>query len=182
MSARSIAQKYAKALFDEALSQGNFERTAAELDTLRDVARLQPEMVQFLHSPEVHTEEKLEFVSRVFASRVQPLAYNFLRLVIEKGRVQLLGPITEAFKELVDEHEGILHAKVVTAVPLRGEQERRLLAELGRITRKRVAVEKTVDPAILGGVVVHLGNKIIDRSLRRGLRDISERLMQVEIG
>jgi len=182
VSASAVAQKYARALFDQSLVEGTLERVAADLHSLGGLGESTPELGDFLGSPEVLTEQKRDLVTSVLGTRVQPLVLHFLHLLIDKSRVNYLPEMCEAFRDLVDEHEGVLHSRVVTAVPLGADQERRLKAELDRITGKRVVIETAVEPLILGGVIVHLGNKIIDRSLLRGLRDISESLLHTEVG
>jgi F-type H+-transporting ATPase subunit delta len=181
MAQTAVALKYAKALFDTALESGKLPEVTRDADFLRQLREEDPAFLNFLISPEVLTDQKMEFVKTVFEPRLDPLTVNFIRLLIDKGRIDHLPPMRQEFDRLQEEHQGKLKAQVMTAVPLSGEQESRLKVQLDRITGKNVEIEKQVDPAILGGVVVHLGNKIIDRSLRNGLRQLEESLLRVEI-
>ena len=181
MANTAVALKYAKALFDTALEDGKLAEITRDADFLRQLREEDPAFVNFLVSPEVLTEQKMEFVKTVFEPRLDLLTVNFIRLLIEKGRIEHLPEIRKEFDRLQEEHQGRLRAQVMTAVPLSGEQESRLKQQLDRITGKNTEIEKQVDPAILGGVVVHLGNTIIDRSLRYGLRQLEESLLRTEI-
>jgi len=181
MAQTAVALKYAKALFDTALESGKLEVVTRDANFVRELREEDPAFLNFLISPEVLTEQKLEFVKTVFEPRLDPLTVNFIRLLIEKGRIDHLPGMREEFDRLQEEHQGRLKAQIMTAVPLSGEQESRLKVQLDRITGKNVEIEKQVDPAMIGGVVVHLGNTIIDRSLRYGLRQLEETLLRTEI-
>jgi F-type H+-transporting ATPase subunit delta len=173
MPAQGVALKYARALFDEARVRGNLPRVTADMEALRNLGTEDRAFLDFLLSPEVATESKVAFVGAVFAARVDPVVADFLHLLVDKARIALLPEITAAFRRLVEEDQGILRARLHTAVPLAADQEARLKRDLDRLTGKQVLLEKTVDSSVLGGVIVHLGNRIIDRSLRRGLEKMA---------
>jgi len=177
----TVALKYARAVFDSALEEGSTDPVGADLASLRALEKDDPAFLNYLLSPEVLTESKLAFVEKVFRPRVAPLVDRLLRLLVEKARIGFLPVICEEYQRLAEEHRGVLRAQVLSAVPLSGGQEATLKAELDRITGKNVVLEKKVDPSVLGGVVVHLGNQIIDRSLRNGIRRLREGLMHVEV-
>jgi F-type H+-transporting ATPase subunit delta len=169
MARRGVALKYARALFAESRERGSLARVTADMEALRSLPSEDRAFLDFLVSPQVLTETKLVFVEAVFAPRTERLVADFLRLLVDKGRIGLLPEITAAFRQLIEEDQGILRARVETAVPLGADQEARLKRDLDHLTGKQVLLEKAVDPSVLGGVIVYLGNKIIDRSLRRGL-------------
>ena len=177
----AVSHKYARALFDEAVERGVAQRVSDDLVSLLELEEEEPAFLTFLLSPEVSEKQKIEFLRTVFGPRVDPLVVDFLHLLVEKGRMPFLASICRDYQGLFEEHQGLLRAKVLTAVPLDADRERRLKSELDRVTGKNVVLEKKVDPSILGGVVVHLGNKIIDRSLRRGLRELGRSLLRVEV-
>jgi F-type H+-transporting ATPase subunit delta len=181
MSATAVAHKYAKALFEEARERERIDRVAADLRSLSDLQKEDPSFHDFLVSPEVLTENKRRFLDTVFRPRMDSLSVDFLHLVVEKGRIDVLPEIWREFDALVEEYRGVLRAQVLSAVPLTPDQEGRLKARLDRLTGKNVVVEKRIDPEVLGGVVVHLGNQILDGSLRQGLDEIRRRLLLVEV-
>jgi F-type H+-transporting ATPase subunit delta len=177
----TVAHKYARAVFDSALEDGNADAVGEDLVSLHRLERDDPAFLGYLISPEVLTEHKLEFVERVFRPRVSPLTAHLLRLLVEKARIGFLSVICEEYRRLAEEHRGILRAEVRSAVPLSPEQDEALKAELNRISGKNVVLEKRVDASVLAGVIVHLGNQIIDRSLRHGIRRLRDGLMHVEV-
>jgi F-type H+-transporting ATPase subunit delta len=176
-----VSHKYARAMFDESVERGLTQKVADDLQALMDLRGEDPAFLNFLNSPEVLTEHKTEFIRSVFGSRLDRLTTDFLHLLVEKGRINFLPEICRDFAHLTEEHQGLLRAQVTSAVPLDAEQEGRLARELARVTGKKVVLEKKVDPSILGGVVVHLGTKIVDRSLRRGLKELAHNLLHVEV-
>jgi len=109
------------------------------------------------------------------------MTLRFLELLIDKKRIAILPEIVEVFDRLMEEHRGVLRAQVYTAIALTSEAERRLKSGLDRLTGKNVMLEKRIDPYVLGGVVVHLGNRILDGSLRNGLSILSETLHRAEV-
>ena len=180
----TVAHKYARALFDAALEEGKLDRLADDVGALRALSRVQAReeaVGRFLISPEIPTEQKIEFLRNVFGPRLDALTVNFLVLLVEKKRIDAYNAITEDFLRMVEEHRGLLRAAVVSAIPLSGEQERRLKTQLDRMTGKNVILEKRVDPGVLGGVEVHLGNRILDGSLRHGLKLLRESLARTEV-
>lgn len=181
MMSSGLPRRYAKALFDAAREDGVLDRVEADMRALGELKVEDPAFHHFLYSPEVLTESKIEFIEAVFGPRVQVLVMNLMRLLIERGRIGLMNGITEAFRELAEEYHGILRARVVTAVPLEGEQQARLKREMDRLTGKDVRLETVVDPSVIGGVVVHLGDRIVDGSLRFGLKKIGASLYRTEV-
>ncbi len=181
MQTGAIADKYAKALFAAAQDAGRVQKVAADMASLLRLRDEDPAFLNFLVSPEVGPEHKTAFILTVFGPRLDPLAVNFLRLLIDKGRIKLLAHTCGEFRRLTEEYRGLMRARVVSAAALDGEQEARIKRELDRITGKDVILDRHVDPALLGGVVVHLGTKIIDRSLRRGLKELSDSLLRAEL-
>lgn len=181
MRETAVAHKYVRALFDSAREEGTLDRVAGDMDSLGRLEIEDASFMGFLVSPEVPTEQKVEFLQTVFGPRLSALVVNFLRLLVDKTRIDLLPEMCREFAELFEAHQGIQRARVLTAVPLTGDQEARLKAELDRLTGKKVVLEKRVDRDILGGVVVHLGNTIIDRSLRHGIKRMRESLLRAEV-
>jgi F-type H+-transporting ATPase subunit delta len=180
----TVAHKYARALFNAALEEGNLDRVADDMAGLLDLTRSRSQegnFARFLVSPEVSTEEKIAFLRRVFGPRLDPMTVNFIILLLEKKRILAFLEVSEVFTRMVEEHRGILKARVVSVIPLSGDQERRLKTRLDFLTGKNVVLEQRVDSEVLGGVEVHLGNRILDGSLRQGLKRLRETLQRTEV-
>ena len=177
----SVAYKYARALFEASEEEGSLDRVGLDLAGLGKLEETDPAYLRFLVSPRMLTEHKLEFLRAVFGSRVAPMTLHFLELLIEKKRIDILPDIVNAFDKLMEEHRSVLRAQVYSAVALTPDAERRLKSGLDRLTGKNIMLEKRIDPHVLGGLVVHLGTRILDGSLRNGLRILSENLHRAEV-
>ena len=181
MRRTTIALKYARALLEASLEEGALDRVAADMTELGRLEAADPAYHRFLVSPTVLTEHKLEFLNTVFGPRVAPLTLHLLLILLEKGRIDILPEIVKSFEDLVEEHQGLLRARVWSAVALSAEAKNRLKAGLDRLTGKNVVLETRVDSYVLGGLVVHLGTRILDGSLRNGLRTLREQLHRAEV-
>jgi F-type H+-transporting ATPase subunit delta len=108
------------------------------------------------------------------ASKAEASLANFLRLLTERGRIQYLGVIAEAFQELMDEELGVVRAKVKTAVPLSDSMKEKMKEILSEVTGKQVALVTEEDPDIIGGVVAYVGDMVWDGSIRSQLDGFKE--------
>jgi F-type H+-transporting ATPase subunit delta len=172
----ALARKYAKALFDAAASRNAVDPVVDGMESLRSLEVEDAAFQRFLISPEVRMDHKLEFLEAVFRPRVHELVAGLLRLLVEKGRIAILPDLLEEFRILAEEARGIVRIQVETALPLADDQAGRLREELESLSGKQVILEKKTNRALLGGIVVHYHDKILDRSVRRGLKNLSEAL------
>ncbi|MBV9948131.1 MAG: ATP synthase F1 subunit delta [Myxococcales bacterium] len=175
MSVSVVARRYAQALLELGLEQGNVERIADELDTVAGAWRVSADLRNVIENPLVPHEAKravvTELTEQIGASAT---TRNALLLLVDRRRTKTLPYIARTLRELADARRGVLRAEVTTAVALGDGYYARLQAQLERMTGKRVVVDRTVDPAILGGVVTRLGDRIIDGSLRTRLESLRD--------
>ncbi len=175
----TAARRYAEAAFEIAREHEAFDEWSASLHALagaleeRDVARV-------LESTRVPEAEKERLLAAAAGDGVVPLAWNLGRLLIRKQRVDLLPDIADLFDELVNEARGIVRARVTTAVALDDQERQRVEQRLSTITGKRVVVQEQVDPAILGGMVARIGDRLIDGSTRSRLLALRKSLEGAE--
>ena len=174
---RTIAQHYADALADVAISQKNAETVSREL---RDFLALLGESAQLgilLGSPAVSRANKhaiaQALVERMKASRT---LRNFLFVVIDQRRMALLPEIQQAFEAQLDERQGVARANVVSARDLKEGEKKQLRAALERLSGRRVEARYELDPALIGGAVVRVGSTIYDGSVRTRLERLRARL------
>jgi len=173
----AVARKYARALFSAALKAGNAERVHQDLNAFLALRNEDPAFLNFLVSPQVDSAQKHAFIKAVFDPKVDPLVGGFLRLLVDKGRIVNLPRICEEYGRMSEEHRGIIRIGVISAGPLEGDQEKKLAEILARRSGRQVILEKKVDPAIIGGIILHYQDRIIDRSIRRGLKTMSDALL-----
>jgi F-type H+-transporting ATPase subunit delta len=176
----ALSTRYANALADAVLapaSRTEPRRALTELQTFEAMVKSSPELRNVLLSPAVPTARKRAVVSR-FAAAVplSPLIRNFLFVLIDRRRGDLLGEMAAAFEAAVDDRMGIVRAEVRSAVPLSERQRSALGQELSKLANKQVRCDFFVDPALIGGVVARMGSTVYDGSVRTQLESLRERL------
>ena len=172
-----IARHYARALLDVALQQGNAEAVRGELRDAVVCLSEQQELVEVLANPALPPERKKGVVLAVWSEdRTSALFRRLLGLLVENGRTLALPAIETAFASLWNAHRRVASAEVVSAVPLDKDQQDALTAALERATGMGVEIHTGTDPAVLGGVLVRIGGKSYDGTVRARLRALKERL------
>jgi F-type H+-transporting ATPase subunit delta len=179
--AGSVAKRYAQALLDVAMESQAAQAVLRELTQVAALVRAQRELREFLLNPSVRRRDAVQVMDEI-ASRLQAssLTRTFLRVVLEAGRMTALEGILRTYEVLVDERLGRVRAAVTTTAPLGDEPAARLTAELERLTGKRVLLEVSEDPAILGGVITRIGSRVYDGSLTTQLARLRQELVTGE--
>jgi len=174
---RSASHQYANALADIALAQGAAEPALKQLADFGGVYAESAELRNFLSSPAVDREAKHGVIEKLAARLgAGKIIRNFLFLVVDHGRTHILPEMVAAFQEVVRQRQGIAEAEVSTAIELTATQKAEFAFTLERITGKRVEAKYSLDPALLGGAVVRVGDSIYDGSLRQRLNAMRARL------
>lgn len=176
MSDRSIARRYASALYEEASSREVIDKTDVDVDFLHETLKASRELRMLLASPVVNAEKKEAILRRLFEPHVSGLTLNFLVLATRKRREPLLGLILEAYRALRLEQRGIVEARARIALSMDEESVAQLREAVARVVGKEVVLEVEEDPEILGGIVVKVGDTVYDGSLRRQLSALQEQL------
>lgn len=177
----SVARRYAAALFEVAKKRGEVDGVQANLREVADTVRSSRELAAVLHHPLLDLAKKQSVVRSVFGGQIRPDVEKFLFLVIEKNRAIVLPQIVHEFDRFVDEYRGEADAEAVTAVPLSPEQTEQLQAALQRRFGVRVRLQTRVDPSVLGGVRVRVGDKLIDATVQSRLDRLNEQLKRVKV-
>ncbi len=173
-----INSGYARALFEMAQPEGVVSRVQEELFRLRELLKKNPDLLEFLKDPNIQHEGKRKALSDLFQSRVHPLVLNLLITLSDQDRAGRVLNVIEEFSRQAADATAKVSGEVTTAISLDDATLGRLATELSRITGKSVQLFQKVDPAILGGAIIQVGEQIIDGSLRRRLNQIKERLAQ----
>lgn len=181
MNGDIVAQRYAKALFALGQQEGmsKLEQYGENLSALEGILEEAPELDRLFRNPVISIAEKRNVLSRILGTvGVDPVVKHFCLLLADKERLPLFGEIVESFGKLLDEAWGIVRGRLLTAVNLSKEQQSGILARLEKQTSRQIALKFEVDPSILGGVVLQVGDNVLDASLRAQLgilRDIIKR-------
>jgi ATP synthase F1 delta subunit len=166
-----IAQVYARSLFEVAKEQGKLDVVREQLGEFADALQSQRELQVFLFSPYFSTEEKKRGLRKVI-SDADPIVLNFLELLAEKHRMPVLFRIRRRFDELWEEENRLLRVEVTSAVELDRSVIEQIGDRVGQQTGRRVELASRVDPDILGGIVLQVGNSILDASIRNRLEKL----------
>ena len=174
---KSASLRYANALADVALAQGAAAPVIQQLGDFNTAYASSAELRNFLASPAVTKAEKRgvaeKISSRLGASKI---VRNFLLVMIDHQRTQLLPQIFESFLAVVRERQGVAEAEIVSPSALNDAQKREMTQALERLTGKKVEAKFSLDANLLGGALVRVGDTIYDGSLRNRLDDLRERL------
>jgi F-type H+-transporting ATPase subunit delta len=170
-----IAQVYARSLFEVAAEQDKLDLFREQLGQLADALEENKDMRLFLFSPYFSTEDKREGLRRAIEG-ADPAISNFLEMLLENHRLPLLARIRRVYDRLWDEANDLLPVTVTSAVELDEAVVQRIGDEIGRQTGRRVQLAKQVDPSIVGGFVVRVGNAILDASIRNRLEQLRKEI------
>jgi F-type H+-transporting ATPase subunit delta len=177
MSVRRVAQRYATALADLALGQGQQTVIQEELKSLSELMQSAPDLRQAFANPAVSKQQKQTLLEALI-QRGKPtqLTESFLRVLLRNERVQHLDEMARAYHEELDKRLGMATAGVLSARPLTGEEATQLRAQLEKLSGKKVRLMSVVDPDIIGGVVAWIGSDVYDGSIHTQLERMGEEL------
>jgi F-type H+-transporting ATPase subunit delta len=170
----SLAGRYARALFDLAQDGGSLAAVEASMARLGDALAGSPELKALVTSPVVSRADAARAIAGVSRElSLDALTANFLGVLAKNRRLGKLGEVVRAFASMTAAHRGEVSADVTSAHPLDGAQVEALKAKLKSRLGRDVAVNLTVDPAILGGLVVKVGSRLMDASIRTRLNTLA---------
>ena len=170
-----LARRYAKAIFTVGQERGKFEEYN---DVLAGVAGLyvsNPEVVDALTNPlyPLDIREKV-MAGMIDSMEVDSVMGNFLNLLVEKKRAEILPEIAEEYKTMVDEEKNISHGSVISAVELSDELRENVQTTLEKLTGKKVELTTSVDPSIIGGIIAKVGDLVLDGSIKTQLAGLKD--------
>ena len=174
-----IANRYAEALFQLSEEENITKEIYKELRNVVELVKGNKELDNVLKSPLVAKNEKIQLIEALFNNKINNNLKNFLKILVEKGRISSLKSIELTFKELLNNKNNIIEGTVISAVALTEKQVKELEEKLSKKYNKNVTLENKVDKTILGGVVIRLGNTQIDGSVKTRLDNIKDQLSQV---
>ncbi|ADM09112.1 ATP synthase F1, delta subunit [Parvularcula bermudensis HTCC2503] len=178
-SSSEVAERYSEALFDLALENGELDAVERDLLSLEKALANSEDLRRLIKSPVFDNDTKqaglVAVLERAAASRT---VLNFARLLSANGRASALPGIIAAFNRRLAKHRGRVAAEAISAKPLTDEQERDLRSRLEAAVGKTVELSTQVDPSLLGGLIVKVGSRMIDSSLRTKLNRLQQTLKE----
>ena len=176
-----VAGRYARALF--IVTERRNETAQALPDLLGTWEALRPGTPagRLLATPLVLLSDKRKVVQQVLGGKVLLSVVMFVDLLLRKKRLAELRVIVSEYEALVEQQQGIQRAQVVSAVPLTDAEQKRVHAEVERMTGKKIRLTAEVDSRLLGGALVHIGDRVIDRSVRSLLDAVEHLLLETSV-
>ncbi|QNL50029.1 ATP synthase F1 subunit delta [Olivibacter sp. SDN3] len=165
MSEFKVASRYAKALLDLSVEQHAIDEVKTDMEYFISVLKQNSELQAVLKNPIVQQDKKNTILSLLFQEKFHPSVLAFFKIMVNKGRAEILYGTSKEFIRAYNEYKGIVHAKVVSATALSDENKTVLTALIKTSTGHEVILENQVDPTLIGGFVVTVGDKQVDASL-----------------
>lgn len=179
MSGDIVARRYARALFALGKKKGlpELEKLGSDLSALNAAVSSSSELLQLYKNPLFGVGEKLKVTEAILDElKASDYTRNFCRLLAEKGRLVTLPDITVGFGELLDAEKGIIRGELVTAVELNETKRKTVLEELNKQVKQTLELIYSVNPDLLGGVLLKVGDQVLDASLRAQLSILKENI------
>lgn len=177
----SVAARYARALFMITERRGETVAALADLKGVRDLLAPGSAVSAFLGSPQVRMPDKRKLIGDALNGRAARSVAVFTDLLLRKKRLDVLPDITGEYEALVEKLQGIRRAHVVSATPLAESERTRLHATLESWTKSKIRLTSEVDPAVLGGALVRIGDRVVDRTVRTLLDSIGAQLREASV-
>lgn len=173
----AAARVYARALFDIGVDTGTVGTISDELHAVHNaIGELDPALRGFFTFPQFRREDKRRIINLAFEGKVSRPVLGVLHVLIEKRRESLLDNVVDEFDVYRDKHEGVVQATITTARKLEADLADALRAALEQQIKKKVVLHERVDPEVLGGIRVNLGDAVLDGTVRRSLQDMRRSL------
>lgn len=180
MIEKTLAKRYAAALLRMTDPEGTTEETESHLLALRDAYLSDKAFRSLLAQPRVPRKIKKAILRKPFEGRAKPAFLDFLDLLVDKNRQSILPDIAEMFDRLADASKGLVRVKVKSWRPLSAAQQGALQGKLEKMTAKKILIEAAADPALKGGMLVLVGDTVIDGSVAHRLKELGEKFRELQ--
>lgn len=170
-----VADRYADALVKIA-QEGKltFIKISTDLATIKDILNQSKDLDTFLTNPLTSIDDKKEIVEKVFSSEIDALIVNFLKVLVDKNRFSAFNEIFDSYNKYLDNINNISRVKVTSAVKMSKETESRLKEKLEAKLKKNVVLDLSIDSNIIAGLVIKIGDNVVDMSLKHKLEDLNK--------
>lgn len=179
--AELVVKRYATALFDMASDGGAVAQYETEVTTIVEALKETPDFMAVLENHKVTMEEKVTLIDNIFSDRVQAPIIGLMVLMVKKSRQGYILEVLEDFIEMAKEARGIMKASVTSVVPLREEQLEQIKAKLQAGTGKVIELETIIDESIIAGLIIRVGDKVIDASVQGEMATLKKQLSELRL-
>lgn len=178
MSELTVATRYAKSLIDLAEEQNNLEAVKADMTFFVQTLKANTQLQAVLRNPIVAHDKKVKILEGIFSGKVTQATLSFFRVMINKSRGDLLYPTAQEFVNQYDVKKNITTASVVSATPLSDANRAQIVDEVKRVAGGEVILNEKVDPALIGGFILTVGDRQVDTSVSGSLKRLKKDLAQ----
>ena len=180
--AKLVSKTYGEALFELAVEEGREDAFLTEIVALREVLKENPDFNKLMNHPKILKEEKLKVLDDVFEGRISKELSGFLHLVVSKDRYGAIDAILDYFIDEVKKLKGIGIAYVTTAIPLSLAKQKEIEEKLLATTSfKQMEMHFMVDEELIGGMVIRIGDRVVDSSIKTKLFEMRRTLLKTKI-
>lgn len=171
----ALARRYAQALFEIA-AETSLDQVDKELKELTQFIEGEQEVAEILYHPHISSTEKKALMDKLVGGQIGQVVRNFLYLLIDRRRQNILPQVEKEFSRLADDARNIVEAKVASAVELTPSQTERLKEQISHLTGKTVRMVSELRPELIGGILVQVGDRVIDGTIKQALANMREQL------
>ncbi len=176
-----VTSRYATALFELATEQNQVEQYETEAQTIVQILLAETDFIGVLTHPGILLEEKVNLVQNVFEGRASEAFVGLMVLTVRKGRQNLIIDILKEFIDMAKSHRGLLKAVVTSAISLEENQLAQIKANIEKSTGKEIEISTLVDESILGGMIIRVGDKVVDGSIKGEMQALKNNLNNLRL-
>lgn len=181
MIEKSVVVGYAQALFEVANENGVADEVEKDLEGIKELLETNKDFRDILYHPAITKDAKKDIINKTIGLQCSKWVKNLLFILIDKRREKMLDYLADVFKEVAGRIRGVMCVKIQTAVPLTDSKLDRLKESLEKLMKKKVELETEINKDIIGGMIINMGNKIIDGSTLNRLRNLKKKLLKVAL-
>lgn len=178
MSEIKVATRYAKSLIDLALEQKALEEIKGDMELFVNTLKVNSELQAVVKNPIIPLGKKNAILSATFGDKVNKLTSAFLKIIVDKGRAEIIYGTAKEFLNQYDQHKNIVTAKVVSAAPLSEDAKNELINKVKAVTGGEVVLNTEVDADLIGGFILTVGDKQFDSSIASSLSRVKKEFTQ----
>lgn len=178
MSEKSVAYRYAKSLIDLAEEQKVLDEVNNDMYSLRQTCKENSELLAVLQNPIIRGHKKFAILKEIFADKINPLTLRMFEVLSKKNRETILYAISEQFNHLYNEYKGIEEVQIITTISMSESLKEELKAMLTKKLNKKIHLQEKVNPALIGGFIIKVGNSQIDNSIKNNLQRLKQNFVQ----
>lgn len=177
--AGKLEKVYADALFELAVEDNTLDTVAEEMEAVAGIMNENSDFLKLLSAPTVSDKDKKSMLSKAFEGRISDTVFNFINVLCDNGRIKYLIAISQQFKDMYNDKNGILEVIVTTTMPLSDNLREKLVLKLEKISSKKIQLVEKIDTSIMGGIVLNYNNTQIDASVKKRLDTMRQQIASI---